>query len=98
MLEYSLLHHGDCGYDGIYDFVITTCNNTQTLSSSYYLLKNIECAYANLLKNNDWDNAFILLEYIEIIKSSVYFGDFERAKEFYNIAKRFIKKINCQCQ
>ncbi len=97
ILEYNKLQYSDCGYDGIYEFEITTCNNTQKLSKTVYLLRNVECAYTTLILNKDYDNAFNLLKYIEMIKANMYVNNVDQAKELYNLAVRFIKRLNCNC-
>jgi len=97
IVKYDNLIPGECGYDGIYQFIIKTCSDTQILCVNYYILKNIECAYRTLVLKEDWDNAKILQQYIELIKANAYFKDFDKAKEFYSIAVKFIKKLNCNC-
>lgn len=97
ILSYDLLPDTECGKDGIYEFEITACSNTQILSIHYPILKNIECAYNNLILKRDWDNAQELNKYIEFIKANAYYNDFDLAKEYINIAFKFIKKLNCNC-
>ncbi|MCA9749033.1 MAG: hypothetical protein KC414_07995, partial [Romboutsia sp.] len=78
-------------------FTITTCNNTQILSKYYYILNNIYCSYKKLVEKEDWENAMELFRMIELIKVNTEFCNFEKAKEIYNLAVRFIKKLKCSC-
>jgi len=97
IIYYKDLFNTDCDIDGVYLFKITTCDDTQILSRKYSILKYLICAYKQLLLKNDWDNAFKLLQNIEMIKSESEINNFDKVKTLYEISIRFIKKFNCNC-
>jgi len=96
-MSYDDLPDTECGKDGLYEFTLTACSETQVLSVYYPIINNIHCAYTNLILDEDWDNANELKRYIEFINANTYYEDFNTAKDYISISMKFIKKLKCNC-
>lgn len=97
IFKYDKLFKSDCGYDGFYIFKVITCSNTQEIDVHYPILESINCSYSKLVVSDRYDEALQLLKYIELITSNTYFGNIKAAKDYYNIAVKYIKRIKCTC-
>jgi len=86
-----------CNFDGVYTFKVVTCQNTQEFERYEAILENVLCAYDQLIYKDDWENAKLIMKYIEYVKSYSRRNMLEYSSKYYELLMKTIKKLNCNC-
>ena len=83
--------------DGIYEFSTESCGKIYTRCK--LLIPNLECCYKKARLHSDKkEQVKEIGENIEMMKACVEMGDNETATDLFNITKRMVSNLNCDCQ
>jgi len=102
ILNSSELFSTECFIDGIYCFSTTSCGISYQKNKA--ILCNTECRMANLVReasilqsDNFWEKVIKLKASLDSIYAHAELNNFESANNEYNILKKELDKLNCNC-